>query len=204
MLNIKEPDKFVSAFMEGPSYKHLNMIITVIANAINAEEVKAIVEQWLNQEEHLKQLAFVENLLHPETWKEDGFVQVMQQFKDGQKVTVEMWQEVTNGQAILVANSQYFVLVPVAILMGISINAEVLKHLQGEINKIQETYVDEYALCATSSCFNAQSPIIQFICIHSWATIEWWMKMFYDKMSFAIRRWNYFNTAIGLMDKYLK
>lgn len=204
MLDIKDPNQFVSAFMEGPSYKHLNVIIPVITNVFKSEDIRVVVEQWLNKEEHLKQLAFIENLLHPETWKEDGFMQLMQHFKGGQHITVEDWQKETQGQAILVANSQYFVLVPVAILMGTSINTEVLDYLQGEMDKLMDAYKQEYEMCSQNPDFNNQSPIIQFICIQSWASIEWWVKMFYDNTSFVNRRMNHFKTAIGLMSKYLK
>ena len=146
METIVDKPKFIDAFLNEGSYKHLNLLVCAVASVFD-NEVTRIIEHWLNNADNLKLLAFVENVCHKENWNdqsESAYKKLLDQVANGNHITVNDWQNQTKGKSLLYMNGQYFANTYVAIAMCSSIDKEVWNILSQAITDIPARYEDVY------------------------------------------------------------
>lgn len=206
METIVDKPKFIDAFLNEGSYKHLNLLVCAVASVFD-KEVTRIVEHWLNNADNLKLLAFVENVCHKENWtdqSESAYKKLLDQVAKGNHITVDDWQNMTKGKSLLYMNGQYFANTYVAIAMCSSIDKEVWNILSQAITDIPVQYADVYKYFGQMAINGKYSNIIPFICAKSFDDIKWFYEFFYGKEGALRKRDEYFQYCIRYADTYLR
>lgn len=206
METIVDKPKFIDAFLNEGSYKHLNLLVCAVASVFD-KEVTRIVEHWLNNADNLKLLAFVENVCHKENWtdqSESAYKKLLDQVAKGNHITVDDWQNMTKGKSLLYMNGQYFANTYVAIAMCSSIDKEVWNILSQAITDIPVQYADVYKYFGQMAINGKYSNIIPFICAKSFDDIKWFYEFFYGKEGALKKRDEYFQYCIRYADTYLR
>ena len=206
MKTIVDKPKFIDAFLNEGSYKHLNLLVCAVASVFD-NEVTRIVEHWLNNADNLKLLAFVENVCHKENWtdqSEAAYKKLQDQVLKGNHITVDDWQNQTKGKCLLYMNGQYFANTYVAIAMCSSIDKEVWNILSQAITDIPVRYKDVYDYFGKMAINGKYSDIIPFICAKSFDDIKWFYEFFYGKEGALRKRDEYFQYCIRYADIYLR
>lgn len=206
MKTIVDKPKFIDAFLNEGSYKHLNLLVCAVASVFD-KEVTRIVEHWLNNADNLKLLAFVENVCHKENWtdqSESAYKKLLDQVAKGNHITVDDWQNMTKGKSLLYMNGQYFANTYVAIAMCSSIDKEVWNILSQAITDIPVQYADVYKNFGQMAINGKYSNIIPFICAKSFDDIKWFYEFFYGKEGALRKRDEYFQYCIRYADTYLR
>lgn len=204
MKTIVDKQKFIDAFLNEGSYKHLNVLICVVASVFD-NEVTRYVEHWLNNADNLKLLAFVENVCHKENWtnqSEAAYRKLQDQVLKGSHITVDDWQNQTKGKSLLYMNGQYFANTYVAIAMCSSIDKEVWNILSQSITDIPVQYEDVYNYFEQMAVNEKYSDIIPFICAKSFDDIKWFYEIFYGQDGALIKRGEYFRYCINYANQY--
>ncbi|MBQ6722964.1 MAG: hypothetical protein IJQ84_00405 [Paludibacteraceae bacterium] len=205
MKTIVDKPKFIDAFLNEGSYKHLNLLICAVASVFD-NEVTRIVESWLNKADNLKLLAFVENVCHKENWNdqsESAYKKLLDQVANGNHITVNDWQNQTKGKSLLYMNGQYFANTYVAIAMCSSIDKEVWNILSQAITDIPVRYEDVYNYFGQMAINEKYSDIIPFICAKSFDDIKWFYEYFYGADGALCKRGEFFQYCIRYADIYL-
>ena len=206
MKTIVDKQKFIDAFLNEGSYKHLNLLVCAVASIFD-NEVTRIVENWLNNADNLKLLDFVENVCYKENWtdqSEAAYRKLQDQVLKGSHITVDDWQNQTKGKSLLFMNGQYFANTYVAIAMCSSIDKEVWKILSQAITDIPVQYEDVYNCFGQVAINGEYGDIIPFICAKSFDDIKWFYEFFYGKEGAVKKRGEYFKYCIRYADIYLR
>lgn len=206
METIVDKPKFIDAFLNEGSYKHLNILICAVASVFD-NEVEPIVERWLNNSENLKLLAFIENVCHKENWTDQSelaYKKLQDQVAKGNHITVDDWQNQTKGKCLLFMNGQYFANTFVAIAMCSSIDREVWNILSQAITDIPDQYADEYNYFRQMTINEKYNDLIPFICAKSFDDIKWFYEYFYGADGASHKRGEFFQYCIQYADIYLR
>lgn len=205
MNTIVDKQKFIDAFLNEGSYKHLNVLVCAVATIFD-NEVTRYVEYWLNNSDNLKLLAFVENVCHKENWtdqSEVAYKELQNQVTKGNHITVDDWQKQTHGKSLLYMNGQYFANTYVAIAMCSSIDKEVWNILSQSISDIPAKYEDVYNYFGQKAIKEDYNDIIPFICAKSFDDIKWFYEIFYGSEGALLKRGEYFQSCINYANQYL-
>ena len=206
MKTIVDKPKYIDAFLNEGSYKHLNLLICAVASVFD-NEVTRIVESWLNNSDNLKLLAFVENVCHKENWSdqcESAYKTLLDRVSKRDHITVDDWQNQTRGKSLLYMNGQYFANTYVAIAMCSSIDKEVWNILSQAITDIPVRYENVYNNFGQMAINEKYSDIIPFICAKSFDDIKWFYEYFYGTDGASYKKSEFFQYCIHYADIYLR
>lgn len=200
-----DQQKFINAFLNEGSYKHLNTLVCGVTSK-NDEGVQIAVENWINHEESLKWLAFMENVIHPEIWteaSEQAYQELLIDVQRGREISVNEWQERTKGKILLHANGQYFANSYVALAICVSLNKGVWKILEPAVENIKNQYPAEYNTFEKIGVNIKYKEIFPFVCTNSFEDVKWFYKLVYIPNVVLQRQNSYFATCMRLANKYL-
>ena len=205
-LPITNPEKFIDAFLNSGSYKHLNLLVSALMPVFE-QEIPSTIETWINNPQNITWLAFIEHLVHPEKCTETfetAYQELLQSVTQGTIITVADWQERTKGTCLLYANDQYFANTYVALQLCMSINNEVWNILQPAVDQIAEAYPNEWMLLSNLKIRQSFQGILPFVCMRYFDDIKWFYELFYGIEIVQNRQREFFGNCLSLASAYLK
>lgn len=204
-LSITNPEKFIDAFLNSGSYKHLNLLVSAITPLL--EDIPFKIETWINNPQNITWLAFIEHLVHPEKCTETfeaAYHELLDTITQGTQITVADWQDRTQGTCLLCANGQYFANTYVALQLCMSINSNVWKILRPAIQQIEEAYPNEWTQLCTLKTSQTFKEILPFVCMRYFDDIRWLYELLYSPEETLNRQKNFFMNCLNLSKNYLQ
>ena len=204
-LSITNPEKFIDAFLNSGSYKHLNLLVSAITPLL--EDIPFKIETWINNPQNITWLAFIEHLVHPEKCTETfeaAYHELLDTITQGTQITVADWQDRTQGTCLLCANGQYFANTYVALQLCMSINSNVWKILRPAIQQIEEAYPNEWTQLCTLKTSQTFKEILPFVCMRYFDDIRWFYELLHSPEETLNRQKNFFMNCLNLSKNYLQ
>ena len=201
-----DKNKFIDAFLNSGSYKHLNLLVSALMPVFE-QEISSTIETWINNPQNITWLAFIEHLVHPEKCTETfetAYQELLQSVTQGTIITVADWQERTKGTCLLYANGQYFANTYVALQLCMSINSEVWNILQPAVQQIAEAYPNEWGSLSNIKINQPVKEILPFVCIRYFDDMKWFYEFLYGVEIVQKRQREFFSNCLSITGTYLK
>lgn len=168
-MGISDKDIFVNYMFHPSRYKLANEFLLPLVKDFDIEKA---VTDWINDVKNIKTLAGFDKIYdYKEVVNQQEQKILVEKVNNGERISIDAWQNRTKGTCIMAVNGYVFVATPIAILMVIHIGDDEVRELMEPALNTYGEMDRKYALYFDNN-LNEIDGLLGLGCIHALADLD--------------------------------